>query len=67
MSTDEGHELAGRYRCPYLESSALKMININEAFAEVVRAIKVARAAKAAQDEIRLAQERKKSCCCTVL
>jgi len=45
VSTEEGRELAKKFRCPFFETSAKVRINVEESFIEVVREIKKRRAA----------------------
>jgi len=40
VTTGEGSELAKSWVCPFLETSAMKCINVNEAFIAVVREIR---------------------------
>jgi len=40
VSTSEGHSLAGRFGCPFLESSAKSRVNVEESFFGLVREIR---------------------------
>ncbi len=44
VSTQEGKELAKSFDCPFLETSARSRINVEEAFFELVREIRKAKA-----------------------
>ncbi len=41
VSTEEGQKLAKQFNCPFLEASAKRKINVEEAFYNLVRLIKV--------------------------
>ncbi|XP_062516412.1 uncharacterized protein LOC134191807 [Corticium candelabrum] len=69
VSASEGQELASRYHCSYLETSALNRINIDEAFHEAARLAKAARVQT--QKHARKHKEQKKDKaqqrCCIIL
>lgn len=60
VSREEGVSLAGKYGCPFLETSAKMHMNVDETFDELVRVMRREERRKAAEEEGRNPNEKKK-------
>lgn len=69
VSAAEGQQLARQYHCSYMETSALRRINIDEAFHEAARIAKSTRIRTLEREQTLKEHQRRqgKKGCCTIL
>ena len=50
VTTEEGKDLATSFKCPFIETSAKSMVNVEEAFFSIVRLVRASRLGEAGVD-----------------